>query len=145
MVKQTPIYSRIKDAFNGIADSKIATELGVEKQSVYQWKIGRTKPSIENLLKAEEKTGLPYKWFLTGDKAYLSTENKEEPNNLDKPMTLERFIEELKAMGAEDFHSIKSMRGLSPADMEEILATARRNAQATAQAMIELRIKGKRR
>jgi hypothetical protein len=58
-------------------------------------------------------------------------------------MTLEKFIAELRTLGVEDFHSIRSMKGLTPADMEEIIVVAKNNAKVTAQTMIEQRTKGK--
>jgi transcriptional regulator with XRE-family HTH domain len=56
-----------------------------------------------------------------------------------EPMTLQRFVDELQALGVEDFNPAKGMRALTPADMEEILAVVR----STAQTMVEQKLKAK--
>lgn len=57
-----------------------------------------------------------------------------------EPLTLDRFVAELRAMGVEDFHAAKGMNGLTARDMEEILAVVR----STAKTMVEQKLKGKR-
>jgi transcriptional regulator with XRE-family HTH domain len=71
MEKASPIYLRLKDAFGGLNDVRLGAELGVTKQAVSQWRAGKTEPSEAVLLTAQEKTGLSYKWFLTGDRQHL--------------------------------------------------------------------------
>jgi len=56
-----------------------------------------------------------------------------------EPMTLEKFVAELQALGVEDFNPAKGIRALTPADMEEILAVVR----STAQTMVEQKLKAK--
>jgi hypothetical protein len=61
-----------------------------------------------------------------------------------EPMTVERFVNELRALGVEEVNPVKSIKGLTPADMEEIIAVARENVRATVITMVEHRLKGKR-
>lgn len=56
-----------------------------------------------------------------------------------EPITLERFVMELQALGVEDFNPAKGMNALTPTDMEEILAVLR----STAKTMVEQKIKAK--
>jgi transcriptional regulator with XRE-family HTH domain len=60
-----------------------------------------------------------------------------------EPLTLERFIAELQALGVEEINPAKGMKALTPADMEEILEVAKSNVRATVTTMVEQKIKGK--
>jgi hypothetical protein len=55
------------------------------------------------------------------------------------PITFERFIAELQALGVEDFNAAKGWKKLTSADMEEVLAVAR----STVKAMVEQKLKQK--
>jgi transcriptional regulator with XRE-family HTH domain len=136
-------YGRLKDAFGGLSDKKLGDELGVTKQAVSQWKRGITEPGEAVLIIAAEKTELPYKWLLTGDKKYLPSESNKNLNADEKmpaqAMTFESFKAELRALGVEDVNPLKSFEGLTPADMDEILAVAR----STVKTMVEQKIKAR--
>lgn len=61
------------------------------------------------------------------------------------PMTRELFLEEMERLGVDDFNPVKGWKKLTPADMEEIIKVARREAHAAArsaaQVMIEQKLK----
>ena len=142
----SPIYLRIKKAFNGAPDVAIARQISeaggkAGKSAISQWRNGETVPSTDNLLIISKLTGVPLE-VLNGERE-VDDEGRTEVETASQPMTFDRFVRELRNLGVEDFHSIKSMRGLSPADMEEIIAVAKSNARATAQTMIEKRTKDK--
>lgn len=143
----SPLYQRIKDAFNRASDVSISKELKISRAAVSQWKTGDTAPSDGTLLLVAEITGKPYKWLKTGESKYLSSEDKETSKITEKTqaeqMSLERFVTELQSLGVEDFNPAKSLKALTPADMEEILAVARSTARSTAQTMIKQRVKAK--
>lgn len=134
-----PVYARIKDAFGDASDANIARALKIGKSAVSQWRNGDTIPSTDTLLLISEITGVSLA-FLQG-KEEAEGEGNREVETSAQPMTFERFVSELHALGVEDFHSIKSMEGLSPADWEEIIAVAKNNARTTAETMIEQRLK----
>ena len=137
-----PIYRRIKDAFGDASDANIARMLKIGKSAVSQWRNGATVPSTDTLLLISEMTGFSLA-FLKGEEEFSLSEEEgnREVGTSSQPMTFERFISELRALGVEDFHSIKSMEGLSSVDWEEIIAVAKSNARTTAETMIEQRIK----
>src|SRR2546423_15605558 len=148
-----PIYERIKKAFNDaldkeVSDKEIAEAVKVRKSAVSQWKYGDTSPKTDHLLLIAELTGVPFA-SLRGenDLSDVADENNEGDSTEPEPMSLEKFIIKLQALGVEDVHSIKSMEKLTPTDMEEIIAVAENNAkvtaQTTAQTMIKQRIKAK--
>jgi transcriptional regulator with XRE-family HTH domain len=137
-----PIYARIKDAFGDASDANIARALGIGKSAVSQWRNGITVPSTDTLLLISEITGFSLAFLKGEEESSLSErEGNREVETLSQPMTFERFISELRALGVEDFHSIKSMEGLSSADWEEIIVVAKNNARTTAKTMIEQRLK----
>jgi transcriptional regulator with XRE-family HTH domain len=139
--KDTSIYERVKRAFGKDSDAKISRRLNLDKSAVSKWKNGETKPSTDTLLLVAELTGVPLAQ-LKGEEE-IGEEYIPPTENLQGEMTPERFTKELQALGVEDFHSIKSMKGLTPADMEEIIAVAKNTAKTTAQTMIEQRTKTK--
>jgi transcriptional regulator with XRE-family HTH domain len=138
----SPAYLRIKEAFGDASDAGIARRLGIGKSAVSQWRNGSTVPSTDTLLRISELTGVPLA-ALKGEAEFSHAEGEGDRGveTSSQPMTFERFISELRALGVEDFHSIKSMEGLSPADWEEIISVAKNNARTTAETMIEQRIK----
>lgn len=144
----SPVYLRIKSAFKDASDAEISRRLKeagarVGKSAISQWKSGETSPSTDNLLLVSKLTGVPLE-VLKGE-SDLNNSANEGGGEVDTsaPMTLERFVAELRALGVEDFHAIKSMKGLHASDMEEIIAVAKSNARATAQTMIQQRTKDK--
>lgn len=58
---------RLKIAFQEQSIEKIATRMGVIKQSIYKWQRGATKPTIDKLLMISELTGYSIHWLLTGE------------------------------------------------------------------------------
>jgi len=141
------LVERIRTLAGGGNDKEIAPELGVSAASISHWKRGEG-PGKKKLKQIAEKYNVTLDYLLHGDETDKSNSEKKDnssPETALTPMTRGRFIAELQSFGVEDFHSIKSMEGLSPTDMEEIIAVVKNNAKTTAQMMIELRTKSKNR
>lgn len=59
---------RLRTAFKGETIEKIAEILGYNnKQTVYKWGRGETKPELDKLLLINEKTQVSLHWIITGE------------------------------------------------------------------------------
>src|SRR5918998_19846 len=71
--KNTEIFERLVKAYKTENAAEIARQLGMTRQSVYQWRDGISAPSYEKLILAASQTGTTIDWLLTG-------EDKQESN-----------------------------------------------------------------
>ncbi|MBA3241988.1 MAG: helix-turn-helix transcriptional regulator [Acidobacteria bacterium] len=146
------LVNRIRKEVGGGNNKEVAeklTKLGIKvsPQLISNWKKGQG-PTRKRLTQIAEKCNVSIDSLLYGDIDKRKNRENDEGNltraeTSQEPMTPKRFAAELRALGVEDFHSTKSMKGLTPTDMEEIIAVTKMNAKTTAQTMIEQRIKAK--
>ena len=52
---------------SGLNQSRIATVIGVSRESISQWESGKTEPTRENLAKFSKATNAPIGWLLSDD------------------------------------------------------------------------------
>lgn len=75
------IYERIKYILqkNNINDSELGKILGLKKSPMTDWKNGKSKPTLEQIILICEKFAISYKWLITGkeDNELLTQEEKE--------------------------------------------------------------------
>lgn len=118
--------------------------IGVTQSALSQIENDRIKPSDETaaaIQKAlESHLSKEYLESILHGKYFLIEPSIVE-SKLVEPMTLERFVQELQALGVEDFNPAKGIVALTSSDMEEILAVAR----STVKTMVEQRIKARQR
>lgn len=72
-------YLRIKRAFDGAPDRRIAAALGTTAAAVSLWRTNKTVPGGARLIRAAEVTGIRQEWFTTGEEQYLKHDDMLRP------------------------------------------------------------------
>lgn len=76
----------------GLSPLRLASQIGVPKSLVYEWKDGKREPSVENLVKIADRFGVSLE-YLTG-REELSDGNDDE---------LTVLLRETKGISSEDY------------------------------------------
>lgn len=100
-------YQRIIESFGTANAAEIGRQVGKERQSVYKWRDGKSRPDIETLVEIARVTNSSLHWLLTGEgpksrddlKKTLPLESKADythttaPENQDIPALKENGVE----------------------------------------------------
>ena len=69
----------------GFTLQELAKELGIRYQSLREWEIGRTSPSVDNIGRLSDIFGVHPTWIWTGKGSkYIKTKRKDEANHVEE-------------------------------------------------------------
>ena len=139
IVKKSPteFFKNLVIAFGTDNGAYIGRQLGVEKQTVYKWRDGRTKPTRKMMRKIAETTGKSPVWLMSNKSELSRSSELESQSGTNVPKKLAsqlRLVDTAPASSTDALDTLQQLYSQLPSAedqraIDEVLAMVKREME----------------